>query len=276
MKFLYGTLTSHKCMLAYKQLCKIMNNYKNQLAILNDNELLNHIVKNMDIASILDVKSDELEAILNILCGELMIKLMDKLNVKKDQYFIIFCIEYILEKSKNISFIYKESLTECQCLNINDIDKFNEEFCKVYKLKECCMTEYVLYVIKETIYDTQNVLNAYNEYKLKPENIFNKKKIASLHTCSAEQFKMYEFPAPSYALDSETCLKYAQNIDSVNHEYNQYKFVQPEINEYVLISAFGFSIKIIFFRVSKLNDELNLNISFYQNVHDSINRRLQY
>lgn len=271
LKFLYGNLTSTKCMLAWKKFCEIMNEYNKQLPMLSENDLLNHIVNDIDIKSI----TGESEKVKAIFCGEFMIKLLSKLNMRKDRNFIIFSIEYIMEKSINIDCNYNESLMEFHKRLGENIEKFDEEFCEVYKLNKCDMAEYVLAVIKETINDTQHILKAYHEYKSRPENIFNEKQIAS-HTNDDEQLKMYQVPGVRNDLDSELCMAYAQQIDSVNNEYNNYTCVQPEKNEYVLFSICGFSIKIIFFRVDNFYDELILNISFYKNEHNSINRRLQW
>lgn len=269
-KFVMDQLTADKLLFAFKQIRKFINFYTKQIKELNDDDLLSHIVNNT-----MTFECEESEEVKLILCDHSMRNLLKKIKTKItiDHELIKFCIDYIMDKSLIIDSKYNESVNDLIRLSITNVNEIEKEFCKQYKIKKCCMSQYVMYSIEETNQNFETFLNAYYQYISKPENLYNKQCVHS-ETIGSKSLKSYSLVAPCNDLDSTSCVNFAQTIDSQNHEYSNYEYLEPKPNLLFLFSISSFSIKIVIFNIYPVDGKPLLNIHFYRDTQGSINRRL--
>lgn len=269
-KFLNDELTSEKLFFALENFTDYANSYVHKLKTLNDDDLLKHIV--YDITSL---PSEISETVKSILCGEYMRELLNKLDARNDRCLIKFCVKCIVEEAKNVSSIYSNSVKELSNHHLNAINKIDEEFCKQFKLKECCMSQYALYGIREIAKNTRSFLRAYGEYKSNPKNQFEEELVATA-THGRQSIKTYTIVAPCGDLDSDTCIKFSNLFDSRNNEYSNYEYIQPKPNVSVLYSVSLFSVKIVFFTITNDGEVPSMNISFFRDSRGSIDKRIRF
>lgn len=270
-KFVENKLTPDKLLFAYEQFRKFVDFYKKQSNMLKDEDLLKHIVYDT-----MNFDCEESEKVKFVLCDHTMRELLKKIETKViiDQKLITFCIDYIMEKSLIIASKYTESVADLIRFGIIDIDEIEKEFCKQYGIRQNCMSQYVLYSIEEISRNIETFLNAYYLHISEPENLFFKQLVHN-ETTGSKSLESYSLVAPCSDLNSNTCVRFAQTIDSQNHEYSNYEYLKPDPNVSILFSVSSFSIKIVFFSVHPVDGQPSMNISFYRDTQGSINNRLQ-
>lgn len=275
IKFLKDELTFDKCLLAYKDFCWYVNEYKKRTKELSDDDLLAHIVND-----IIKWSGEQPYEVNSMLQGPEMKQLLRNIGGSKNRTMIRFCIDRVLIRANVLRSVYDENMSKCMELNEIDVPKINKIFCSVYGLNECCMSEYVRYGIRETGVNVEGFLREYEEYLSKPENRFEEELMAISSNSSSsgsapQSIKTYSLVAPpGNGLDQQSCVGFAQTLDLQKHEYSNYNFVQPDPNVSVLYSMTCFSIKIVLFRVDRFDGIDSMNISFFHDSQGSINRRL--
>lgn len=275
VKFLKDDLTFDKCLLAYKDFCWYVNEYKKLTNGFSDADLLEHIVN--DIVKWSGEQPDEVNGVLR---GPDMKQLLTKVGGSKNRTMIRYCIDRVLVRAHVLRSVYHENIEKCKEYNEMDVAKINRTFCLEYGLKECCMSEYVRYGIRETGADVHGFLKEYEEHLSKPENRHEEELVASSSSTGAsvpQSVKMYSLVAPPCnGLDQRSCVEFAQTLDSRNHEYNDYRFVQADPNVSILYSANCFSVKVVLFRVDKCDGIDSMNVAFFHRSQGSINISLPW
>lgn len=271
VKFLKDELTPQKLMFGLKNFCEFINSYQKQLSVMNADDLLTHIVNNTGI-----LPHDVSNEVKNILCGDHMRALLRNKFPKKasDKNFIKFCVEHVMKNAGTIRRAYNEVVAECESHGLDGYSHIEQEFCQVYGLNQCDMSEFVLRGIREIAQDMVSFSKAYEEHCSKPENRFEELLVAS-HAENSRTIHTFSTVPPCNALDEGTCTNFAQTFDQRNHEYSSYSFVQPQPNVSILFSASSFSTKMVIFVTDKHNGNPSLNISFYRDSQASVNNRLQ-
>lgn len=269
-KFLNSELTSEKLFFALDNFNDYANLYVQKLKMLNDDDLLKHIVYD-----IISLPCEEQETVKSIFCGEHMRELLNKLNARNDRCLIKFCVECVVKKANNVYSIYCDSVKELSIHHLKTISKIDKEFCKQFGLEECCMGQYVLYGIREIAKNVRSFLKAYGEYKSNPKNIFDEELVAS-ETNGKQSIKTYTIVAPCGDLDPDTCMRFSNLFNFQNNEYSNYEYIEPKPNVSILYSASLFSVKIVFFTITTHGEVPSMNISFFQDSNGSIDKRLQF
>lgn len=238
---------------------------------MNTDNLLTHIVKDTGL-----LPRDLSNEVKNVLCGDHMKYLIQNKFPEKatDRNFVTFCIEQVIEKAQTIRMAYTDAVTECEFHRLDNYSLIEHEFCQVYGLNRCDMSEFVLSGIQQIADDTVSLLKAYEQHCSQPENKFNELLMAS-HAEGSQTIQTFSTVTSCNELDVETCTDLAQTYDQRNHEYNNYKFVHPQRDVSVLYSASSFSVNMVIFVTSTDNGLPSLNVSFYRDSQASMNNRLQ-
>lgn len=253
-KVFISALTIDNVLNAYKVLRKHIDNYKKNINLLKKNELLRCVVYKTTLA----VKKDEEKIIKNILCGQHMLELLHKLQMDINYSLITFCINFIIEEANLIELKYNECINH-ELLNTFDRNEIKKEFCKMYELEDCRMSDFVLHVIKETSNNIRSFVDTY----ISKSGYQNELVISE--NIDDQSIDCYQIHVPSDKLDAELCQNFAQQLNLNNHKHKKLKFKKTNSDISVLYSIELFSVKVIFFHIRCIDGNNSLNISVYHN-----------
>jgi hypothetical protein len=261
--FLEDNLTPENLFFAWKNIRLIFDNYQKQMTELGVDEMLRHLVENIA----------EQESVKYVLRGQRMVALLESLrevavNRSIRPALIKYCVERVLQEAKKLSANHNDCVAELARLGKTNVCEVDKEFCAIYKLKRCAMDQYALWAIEEVGMKPVALMNEYQKYASRPENMFDDEMVVNETDGASRSVKGYTFVAPCSVLDLEICLQFAEKINP-QHQYISHKFVQPEADVSVLLKVSAFSVNIIFFGIDLINGVPKMNICFFQENRDS-------
>ncbi|XP_050441976.1 uncharacterized protein LOC126846517 isoform X2 [Adelges cooleyi] len=260
-KFLKKQLTYENLMLVWKHLPKYykkkpmdrMSTSITDGSVANTIDDLERTLCNMDLG-LTDINI--IENAKTILGGCKMKELLSQIPEQyMDQKMVIFSIQQVVKKANELACQLNDVVQECIMHGKTDCHAINKMFCLEYKIKECCLTEYLLYGIRELRKDVSNLVNEYLVYK---SNNYENFRI----DCEpfTDKFKMFEMPSPTEVLDKNICMELAQEFDPQEGAYIGYQYKSFENHGFVLYSLK----KCVLFDVRKSNDNTTVCICFVE------------
>ncbi|XP_050442651.1 uncharacterized protein LOC126846865 [Adelges cooleyi] len=255
IKFMTQEITIEKLIYAWKDIIKFYTMYKEQIKSIAPPDYLEYALAHMSLG--LSVAGD-IDAAKIILGGRKMKKLLSQIPERyMDQKMVIFSIKQVVKKANELMSQLDDTVQECMIRGETDCHKITKMFCLEYKIKECCLTEYLLYGIRELRKDVSNLVNEYLVYKSINHEYFR-------IDCEpfTDKFKMFEMPSPTEVLDKDICMELAQELNPQEDAYNLYEFKLVETTMSMLYMNSTDYNKYVFFKLQKIEENSNVCISF--------------
>lgn len=259
-KFIKRNLTPHKFVYAIKQFNMAINSYKKHLGWMTPDDLLAHVVNDTQIVP---------DNVKSVLSGDHMKALLhDNFpDYVSDICFVKFFVKYVYDKACSLRVVYRDVITTCESHGQQNYGEIEEQFCRLYNLKQCTIKEFTLSAIREIAEDTVGLLTAYEQHCALPENKYRDLMIASC-AIDTQNIKTYITVAPGEELDEVSCKNFAQAIDQCHDDSQDYRFMQPERDTSILFSYTRFSIKLVIFTTNTHNGVSSLNICIYRSSNN--------